>query len=39
MYYLQAEGNTHQTGYDPKYHKMSEIMFKIKFPKKWNPIS
>ncbi|XP_050435962.1 NADH dehydrogenase [ubiquinone] 1 alpha subcomplex subunit 10, mitochondrial [Adelges cooleyi] len=37
--YIQAPGNTHEEGYDPKYHKLSEILFKTKDTKKWDPVS
>lgn len=38
--FLQANGNSYEKGFDPKYHSLSEILFKTKTSKdKWDPIS
>ncbi|XP_050533861.1 NADH dehydrogenase [ubiquinone] 1 alpha subcomplex subunit 10, mitochondrial [Daktulosphaira vitifoliae] len=37
--WFNAEGNTHEEGFNPKYHKLSEIMFKTRETKKWDPVS
>jgi len=37
--WFKAEGNTHAYGYDPKYHSFTELLFKTKAKKGWNPIS
>lgn len=37
--YLQADGNTHEEGYDPKYHSFTDLLFKTKSTKRWDPVS
>jgi NADH dehydrogenase (ubiquinone) 1 alpha subcomplex subunit 10 len=38
--WFNAEGNTNEEGYDPKYHSFTELLFKTKTKKgEWEPIS